>query len=152
MYEYIPETTLMEQEARESFSKMEVKSVDELIIRIGKIFSEVCGEYGATEFNEYVIPAVLKIYGDNYRKAGIRLLEVIDEGAEQNPKNIGNYFKNAVSASELEYAEKNKDAIISELITTINTLILEAREEYGEQYKGVIAVIILGVLQEKIFP
>lgn len=128
----------------EELLKIEKVTEEDLERIMGKYFTETCGDYGKEEFYSFVIPTVKKIYGDNFRKAGLRLLDIINKGASLKPKEIGDYFKNAFSKEELEYSEKSKKEIINEMIENINDLIAEKKKRYGEKYKGVVGVIVFG--------
>jgi predicted nucleotidyltransferase len=111
---------------------------------IEKVFSDVCGEHGRKEFIHYTVAAIKQVYGTNYRKAGLRLLEIIDKGAERKPSEIGKYFKEAVSQAELEFNKKNKDEVVKDLQERIEKAILEFRGRYGERYNGVVGAIVFG--------
>lgn len=141
---YIPMKSDIENKADDDFGGMKIDSAEELEKRIEIIFSEICGEKGRKEFFQYVFPAIMQIYKDNYRKAGLRLLNIIDEGADKKPAEIGEYFKTVFSEAEIEYSTKDKKEIVRELVETIETLILEEKEKYRGEYKGVVAVLIYG--------
>lgn len=141
---YVPMKSGIENEADDDFGGMKVDSVEELEKRIEIIFSEICGENGKKEFFQYVFPAIMQIYKDNYRKAGLRFLEIIDKGADKRPSEIGEYFKTYISETELEYSKKDKAEIVEELKNTIEALILEEQKKYGGEYRGVVAVLIYG--------
>ncbi|HEY4506569.1 MAG TPA: nucleotidyltransferase domain-containing protein [Candidatus Paceibacterota bacterium] len=139
--EKIPEKSNAEETAEDMFYYSSVETEADLDKIISHVFDEICGEHGKKEFFENALPAVKQVYGTNYRKAGLRLLEIIDKGTQQKPGEIGQYFVNAVSQSELEYSKKPKQEIVDEIITAINNLILE---ENREDHKGIAAVIIYG--------
>lgn len=149
--EAAPEKSDVEYETEELFSGMQVETEEDLSRAITNAFSEICGEYGKKEFFENALPAVKQIYGTNYRKAGLRLLEIIDKGAAHKPEEIGTYFKNAVSQEELEYSRKSKEEIIDDILAKISEIILEKRSEYGARHKGIVAAIIYGSFARKNF-
>lgn len=147
----MPYKSQAEDEARDLFKEMDVGSEAELEQEIRKVFSEVCGEHGREEFFQYTFSAIKKVYGTNYRKAGRRLLDIIDRGAERKPEEIGQFFKNAVAKTELDFSQKNKDEILADMVQKINNLILEKKRVYGDGYKGVIGAIIVGSYAKKNF-
>ncbi len=142
--EYVMPDTDLEYQAESAFMWMEARTEDDLNRIISEVFLEICGDYGRQEFFEIALPAVKQIYGTNYRKAGLRLLEIIDEGATKKPAEVGGYFKTAVSREEIEYSQKPKEEIIQDIINKINAVILQKRTENGLEDKGIVAVIIHG--------
>ncbi len=143
--------TEIEDAAEEKFSAMQIETEEDLDKTIANVFSEICGNHGRREFFEHAVPAVKQIYGTNFRKAGLRLLEIIDKGAAQKREKIGEYFKRAVSEKEIEYSQKPKQEIVRDIVEQINSTILEKRKEYGDAYKGIVAAIIYGSFARKNF-
>ncbi|TSC75011.1 MAG: hypothetical protein G01um101444_58 [Parcubacteria group bacterium Gr01-1014_44] len=147
----IPETSQIEDDAKKMFSEQRIQTEDDLEREITRVFSEICGKHGKQEFFESTLPAIKQIYGTNYRKAGLRLLEIIDKGAEHRPEKIGEYFETVVSKEEFEYSKKPKDEIVEDIVKNINEIILEKKKEGGGEHKGIVAVVIYGSFAKKNF-
>lgn len=147
----IPHESRVEENADKAFGSMRVKTEQDLDKIIAKVFEEICGDYGKEEFFGVVVPALKRIYGTNYRSAGLRLLEIINDGASRKREEIRQYFNTVVSQEELDYAEKPKEETLESISKTINGLILEKKKKYGEKYKGIVAAVIYGSFAKKNF-
>ncbi len=133
----------IEHEAHRAFKGMEIRSESELIAAITPLFSVICGDSGKEEFFSVTLPTAIKIYGTNYRSAGVRLLEIIDAGSSLKASETGAYFAKAISPSEIAFSE-NKEGIPQEIERTIQDVIEAKKEAFGEAYEGVLAVVIYG--------
>src|SRR3989338_1072999 len=140
--EMLPQKSIVEDETEEMFYDFQVTNEADLDKIISNVFSEICGEYGKQEFFKYTLPAVKQIYSTNYRKAGLRLLEIINEGAAHKPAVIAEYFRTVIPKEEEDYSIEPKEKIIKDIVTEINSIILKKKTQYGEKYKGIVAVII----------
>jgi len=148
---HAPYISDIEEETKNRFRWTEKVSEADLDQEIEKVFSDVCGEHGKNEFIHYTVPKIKQIYGTNYRKAGLRLLEIINKGAECRPSEIGKYFKGAVSQAELEFSKKNKDEVVKGLGERIEKAILDFRERNAERYNGVVGAVVFGSYAKKNF-
>lgn len=146
----IPRTSQLEEGVEELFDSMKIDSEADLDRVINTVFTEICGDYGRAEFFGIAVPSVKSIYGDNRRKAGLRLLDIIDKGAERKPDQIGGYFEKAVSEAELEFSKKSKEEVLKEIEAAVNDLILRKKEELGEQF-GIVAAVIYGSYAKRNF-
>lgn len=151
MAEHFPETSQIEEDATRSFADAKIDSEEDFVFEIARVFHRICGEHGRSEFFSVTLPAIKQVYGTNFRKAGLRLLDIIDKGASRKPSQIGDYFKHAVSSQELQFSQKPREQILSEIVDVLNRLILDKKKEYGDAYKGVIAAIIYGSYARKNF-
>jgi predicted nucleotidyltransferase len=140
----LPENSEIEDSAEEFFLSKPRFTEQETDEYIKKVFAEVCGDHGRQEFFEITVPLIKRIYGNNFSKVGMRLLDIIDEGASLRPDKVGNFFRNPVSTEELEFSKRPKEEIVGEITDAIEKLILEKSKEFGKNYEGVIAVVIYG--------
>lgn len=136
------ETTL-EAAATKLFEELKVNDAQTLDDIISVVFEEVCGESGKEVFFAETLPAVKLVYSTNYAKAGMRLLDIINKGAELKVDEIDNHFRTAVSPREIEFAYKPKDEVVSGIFAEINASILQKQREHGEG-RGIVAVIVYG--------
>ena len=123
-----------EDAAEQFFDSNSPLTEQDLDATIEKIFHQVCGEHGKWEFFEIVVPEVKKIYGTNLRKAGMRLLREIDHGASRKPGEIAAYFKNALSASEIEFSKRPREEVRQSVYASITGAIENGRKRFGKDY------------------
>ena len=123
-----------EDAAEQFFDSNRPLTEQDLDATIEKIFHQVCGEHAKREFFEFVVPEVKKIYGTNLRKAGMRLLREIDHGASRKPGEIAAYFKNALSASEIEFSKRPREEVRQSVYASITGAIENGRKRFGKDY------------------
>jgi len=111
----------------EIFDSAKIGSEEDFDKVIGSVFNKIHKENGKGEFFGTTLPFTKRIYGDNWRKAGHRLLGIIEKGLQHKPDQIGKYFEEVIGEDELEYAEKPKKEILQGIARDINDLILYVR-------------------------
>jgi len=136
--------TKTEEKAGERFSNGDINSEAEFGKVILEVYDDVLGVYGKNIFTSQVMPRLLRLYGNNFRKMGERALDLIDEGGSRKGSEIDKYFS-SVLVKELE--SKGKMVSMFDLGMIINDTILECEEEFQLKYSSpynVIGAVIYG--------
>lgn len=146
----LPERSELEEKLDRKFSDLEIDTEEDLNAAIHNTFEEICGTNGKEEFDNFVLPTIKKIYGTNYRKAGVKLLDIIDAGADKPVGKIGEYFKSAAERIEKTLSVDRPERL-KKVTEKIEGAILKKKEQYGEDYDGVVAAIIFGSYAKNTF-
>lgn len=128
----------------ESFSGREIATQEELLAMVREAFADACGEVGKDEFEQYVVPAVLQIYGTNFSKAGIEFLEIINEGSNLSVEGCVEHFRTYPDRvkDRLEFSGLDKETVYQELVRTIGDVLLVQGERF--ERRGVVGAVLFG--------
>ncbi len=146
MSEDVKKNMDIEDWAELQFTENLVQTEGELTSLVKEVFESTCGNFGKEVFLKEVLPKILRIYDRNYRKAGLRLLKIINEAGYYREKYINVYFRSVVSRAEIQFIEQREE-IRDIIIESIKEIILNKEIEMGERC-GVIGVLIFGSFAE----
>ena len=96
----------LEQKLLRRLNKGKISSASQFQHEVLKVFEAICGSHGRKEFEESVIPGLIDLYGNDFKSAGFKALEIIDEGASKKPTEIGDYFRMSVQKVERPNPQK----------------------------------------------
>ena len=92
----------LERELMTHIRQEEISSPDQFNEAVMRVFDRVIGEHGKAEFQQFVLPRLLKMHRGNYEAAGSRAIRIMDEGSYKKRGEIGEYFKTALGTQTAE--------------------------------------------------
>lgn len=136
-------------EAREEFGELPVVTRADFTGRILAAHHDLVGNAGHEAAAQF-FTRVEQLHSNNeetatnYRKAGLRALEILEEASYLPQNQIDAFFDNQVTESYIAEVRAKRPAEQARMFHGINHAIGRRSEKYGPTYQGVVAAIVHG--------